>query len=135
MATRSSIPAEITRTEETGRLQSMGSQRVGHDLWTKRTIIIAGRGGPALEEVGSHSLASPQRRAQSGNSSIHSFLPRGDNEPQEAWGGVTSKVTKRDRAGTQESWPLRTPQNRGCSTPLRVNGWACTAWQATAHEG
>ena len=45
-------------------------------------------------EVGSHSLASPQRQAQSGNSSIHSFLPRGDNEPQEAWAGVTSKVTQ-----------------------------------------
>ena len=31
MATHSSIPAwEITWTEEPGRLQSMGSQRVGH---------------------------------------------------------------------------------------------------------
>lgn len=26
--------------------------------------------------------------------------------------------------------PLRTPQNRGCSTPLQINGWACAAWQA-----
>ena len=33
MATHSSIPAwEIPRTEEPGRLQSMGSQRVGHNL-------------------------------------------------------------------------------------------------------
>ena len=32
MATHSSILAwEIQRTEESGRLQSMGSQRVGHD--------------------------------------------------------------------------------------------------------
>ena len=32
MATHSSIPAWKTpRTEEPGRLQSMGSQRVGHD--------------------------------------------------------------------------------------------------------
>ena len=37
MATHSSILAwEIPQTEESGRLQSMGSQRAGHDLVTKR---------------------------------------------------------------------------------------------------
>ena len=37
MATHSSILAwEIPRTEEPGGLQSMGSQRVGHDLATKQ---------------------------------------------------------------------------------------------------
>ena len=37
MATHSSILAwEIPWTEETGGLQSMGSQRVGHDLATKQ---------------------------------------------------------------------------------------------------
>ena len=37
MATHSSILAwRIPRTEETGRLQSMGSQRVRHDLGTKQ---------------------------------------------------------------------------------------------------
>ena len=36
MATHSSIPAwEILWTEAPGRLQSMGSQRAGHDLVTK----------------------------------------------------------------------------------------------------
>ena len=36
MATHTSIIArEIPRTEEPGRLQSMGSQRVGHNLVTK----------------------------------------------------------------------------------------------------
>jgi len=36
MATHSSMLAwEIPQTEEIGRLQSMGSQRVGHDLATK----------------------------------------------------------------------------------------------------
>ena len=36
MATHSSIPAwEILWTEVPGRLQSVGSQRVGHDLVTK----------------------------------------------------------------------------------------------------
>jgi len=36
MPTHSSIPAwEIPWTEEPGRLQSMGSQRVGHNLVTK----------------------------------------------------------------------------------------------------
>ena len=36
MATHSSILAwKIPRTEEPGRLQSMGSQRAGHDLVTK----------------------------------------------------------------------------------------------------
>ena len=39
MATHSSILAwEIPWTEEPGRLQSMGHQRVGHDLETKQTI-------------------------------------------------------------------------------------------------
>ena len=37
MATHSSIPAwEISWTEEPGGLQSMGSQRVGHNLVTKQ---------------------------------------------------------------------------------------------------
>ena len=37
MATHSSIPAwEIPWTEQPGRLQSMGSQRVRHDLATKQ---------------------------------------------------------------------------------------------------
>ena len=37
MATHSSIPAwEIPRTEEPGKLQSMGSQIVRHDLVTKQ---------------------------------------------------------------------------------------------------
>ena len=37
MATHSSIPAwEIPGTEQPGRLQSMGSQRVRHDLATKQ---------------------------------------------------------------------------------------------------
>ena len=37
MATHSSTPVwEISWTEEPGGLQSMGSQRVGHDLATKQ---------------------------------------------------------------------------------------------------
>ena len=37
MGTHSSVLAwEIPWTEEPGRLQSMGSQRVGHDLMTKQ---------------------------------------------------------------------------------------------------
>ena len=37
MATHSSIPAwKISWTEEPGGLQSMGSQRVGHDSATKQ---------------------------------------------------------------------------------------------------
>ena len=40
MATHSSILAwKIPWTEEPGRLQSMGSQRVGHDLVTKEQLI------------------------------------------------------------------------------------------------
>ena len=39
MATHSSMPAwEIPWTEEPGRLQSMGSPRVGHDLVTKQEL-------------------------------------------------------------------------------------------------
>ena len=42
IATHSSIPAwEIPRTEEPGGLQSMTSQRVGHDLVTKQQQISA----------------------------------------------------------------------------------------------
>ena len=38
MATHSSILAwKVPRAEETGRLQPMGSQRVGHDLATQQT--------------------------------------------------------------------------------------------------
>ena len=33
------ITWEIPWTEETGRLQSMGSQRIGHDLETKQQFI------------------------------------------------------------------------------------------------
>ena len=41
MTTHSSILAwEIPRTEELGGLQSMGSQRVGHDLQTKQQVIL-----------------------------------------------------------------------------------------------
>ena len=37
MTTHSSILAwKIPRTEEPGGLQSMGSQRIGHDLWTQQ---------------------------------------------------------------------------------------------------
>ena len=40
MATHSSVLAwEIPWTEEPGRIQSMGSQRVGHDLVTKTTAV------------------------------------------------------------------------------------------------
>ena len=43
MATQSHILAqEIPWTEEPGRLQSMGSQRVGHDLVTKQPILYNG---------------------------------------------------------------------------------------------
>ena len=41
MATHSSILAwRILWTEETGKLQSMGSQRVGHDLATEHVYIL-----------------------------------------------------------------------------------------------
>ena len=42
MATHSSVPAwRIPWTEEPGRLQSMGSQRVGHDLAAKQQSQLA----------------------------------------------------------------------------------------------
>ena len=41
MATHSSIPAwRIPWTEESGGLQSMGSQRVGHDYILHRYVIL-----------------------------------------------------------------------------------------------
>ena len=41
MATHSSIPAwEVLQTEEPGRLQSMGSHRVGHGLATRQQQIM-----------------------------------------------------------------------------------------------
>ena len=50
MATHCSILAwRIPRTEEPGRLQSMGSQRVGHD-WATNTHLRASLGGSDGEE-------------------------------------------------------------------------------------
>ena len=47
MVTHSSILAwEISRTEEPGRLQFMGLQRVRHDLATKTTMEPWSRAGP-----------------------------------------------------------------------------------------
>ena len=49
-ATRSSILAwRVSWTEEPGRLQSMGSQRVGHD-WGTNTFTLAFPGGPDGKE-------------------------------------------------------------------------------------
>ena len=46
MATYSNILAwELPRSEEPGRLQSMGSQRVGHNLATKQQQQKEGRDG------------------------------------------------------------------------------------------
>ena len=45
MATHASIPAwDIPWTEEPGRLQCMGSQRVGHDFVIKQQYAITQRG-------------------------------------------------------------------------------------------
>ena len=53
MATHSSILAwKIPWTEEPGRLQSMGSQRVGHDWATSLTHFQTQKGGPALGLAG-----------------------------------------------------------------------------------
>ena len=46
MATHSSVLAwEIPQTEEPGRMQSMGLQRVGHD-WATNTLLEWGHGSP-----------------------------------------------------------------------------------------
>ena len=37
----STIAWKIPRTEEPGRLQSMGSQKVGHDLRTSLSLIVS----------------------------------------------------------------------------------------------
>ena len=48
MATHSSVVAwEIPWTEEPGGLQSMGSQKVGHNLKTKRQISLRGGTRPS----------------------------------------------------------------------------------------
>ena len=56
VATHCSIPAwEIPRTEEPGGLQSMGLQRAGHDLGTKRqpqTGITATFGSETWDPMG-----------------------------------------------------------------------------------
>ena len=50
MAPHSSILAwEIPRTEEPGGLQSMGSQRVGHDLATKQQTRLTTSISPTLD--------------------------------------------------------------------------------------
>ena len=54
MATHSSILAwRISWTEEAGRLQSMGSQRVGHNLATEHTHTISNKFNKDLKCIGS----------------------------------------------------------------------------------
>ena len=43
MATHSSLASEIPWTEESGRLLSMGSHRVGHNLVTKNQQQVQGK--------------------------------------------------------------------------------------------
>ena len=67
MATHSSILAwRISWTEEPGRLQSMGSQKVGHDLLTNTSTSI-----PVPTQNG---LDSTFTLASAKNSSINSIL-------------------------------------------------------------
>ena len=58
MATHSSVLAwEISRTEEPGRLQSMGSQRVGHDLATEQQPIKKRKlEEPSLQRTGAREV-------------------------------------------------------------------------------
>ena len=76
MAIHSSILAwKIPLTEEPGRLQSMGSQRVGHDLATKPAPLLEGSGLPG--------------------SLLHSFQPLSQNP---ACKKACSSLLKRDWA-------------------------------------
>ena len=84
-----------------------------------------------------YSLASPQRRVQFKNSPIHRFLPRGDTEPQEAWGGgVQGHAERQDwhsRLLTPSGHPkiegaaLRSKLTAGRAQPgkHRVAAWSC----------
>ena len=70
MATHSSILAwEIPRTEESGRPQSTGSQRVGHDLTTKKQPTFWRRGSSYPHLAGGETEAQggkiTRRRSQS----------------------------------------------------------------------
>ena len=77
MAVHSSFLAwNIPWTEEPGGLQSLGSQRVGHDLATKSPPLLEGRGLPG--------------------SLLHSFQPLSQSPAcKRAW----SSLLKRDREG------------------------------------
>ena len=58
MATHSSVLAwEISRTEEPGRLQSVGSQRVGCDLATEQEPIVKRKlEEPSLQRTGAREV-------------------------------------------------------------------------------
>ena len=103
MATRSSILAwETPWTEETGRVQSMGSQRVGHNWVTENECYITRPQGQWLgREVALLSIRSPndhwhQCLYWSAPSDVTSFEHHGDRaavtaeEDGENWAGGES---------------------------------------------
>ena len=83
MATHSSIPAwKIPWTEEPGRLQSMGSQRVGHDWATSLSLSLYKWGKTGTEKLSnlpwSHSCWTSEMRFEArwwGTISYHPWRP------------------------------------------------------------
>ena len=69
MATHCSILAwKIPWTEEPGRPQSMGSQRVGHDLATNTlTMLVVGRDGERTQGQTSHGAELGPEQQQGGS--------------------------------------------------------------------
>ena len=62
MATPCTLLAwEIPRTEEPGRLQSLGSQRVGHDRAPEHTHILAPT-EPGIQKLGKKRMTNEEMR-------------------------------------------------------------------------
>ena len=82
--TRVFLPRESPRTEESGRLQSMGSQRVGHNWVTKHTQPWAGQSVSSVAQLcptlRPHEPQHTRPPCPSPNPGVHS-----DSHPSSQW--------------------------------------------------
>ena len=107
MATHSSVLAwKIPWTEELGQLQSMGWQRVGHDLVTKQQNIIEKVCNPYSKGLTGIGRASPKRAHtcecwQEFSPSPHEHLPRTVQEVTDSSGRSDGKVSATEQAKTE----------------------------------
>ena len=156
MATHSSIAWRIPWTEEPGRLQSIGSQRVGHDWGTNTHQFKRNEGGVKKKvekcirsDQISHSVVSDSLRPhelQHARPPLPSPTPgvHSDSRPSSRWchAAISSSVVPFSSCPqslpTSESFPMSQPfpwggQSTGVSAsasflPKKSQGWSPSEW-------